>query len=175
MNLHKYGRRGQLLCHIWGDAQWEQHEHLSDEELVLEVVKGLRAMFPQDQELILLPPLYKVTRWSLDPFALGAYTEFQASAASEEDRTLYARAEQRLHFAGEGAICGDLGAQCTHGAVLSGAWAAVELLRRMQLEPVELLKETATSGARGPGDLDVAALVELLATGRRKRKRVEST
>ncbi|CAJ1394603.1 unnamed protein product [Effrenium voratum] len=48
LNLHKYGREGQLLCHIWGDANWEEHSSLGDEELALHVVNGLRAMFPKD-------------------------------------------------------------------------------------------------------------------------------
>ena len=160
LNLHKYGRKGQLLCHIWGDAQWEAHKQLQDEEVVSEVVKGLRAMFSDEQDLISFPPLWKVTRWSLDPFALGAYTEFQDVMASEEDRDIYMRAHGRLLFAGEGAIPGDFGAQCTHGAVLSGAHAAMTLLESTfhQANPMALRGD-------GPLGIDVKSLVEVLATG----------
>ena len=160
LNLHKYGRKGQLLCHIWGDAQWEGHKQLQDEEVVSEVVKGLRAMFSDEQDLISFPPLWKVTRWSLDPFALGAYTEFQDVMASEEDRDIYMRAHGRLLFAGEGAIPGDFGAQCTHGAVLSGAHAAMTLLESTfhQAKPMALRGD-------GPLGIDVKSLVDVLATG----------
>eukprot|EP00929_Paragymnodinium_shiwhaense_P047872 TRINITY_DN24285_c0_g1_i1.p1 TRINITY_DN24285_c0_g1~~TRINITY_DN24285_c0_g1_i1.p1 ORF type:complete len:473 (-),score=103.42 TRINITY_DN24285_c0_g1_i1:522-1919(-) len=45
LNLHKYGRHGQLLCHIWADAEWAAFCSLSDGEVVQEVVDALRAMF----------------------------------------------------------------------------------------------------------------------------------
>ena len=166
LNLHKYGRAGQLLCHIWGDAQWEAHQHLKDEEVVLEVVKGLRAMLARDdRDLISFPPLWKVTRWSLDPFALGAYTEFQDVLASEDDRDIYMRSEGRLLFAGEGAIPGDDGAQCSHGAVLSGASAAMTVLGRDMGMTDQEPEHLADLRGDGPLGFNVAALVEVLATG----------
>ncbi|CAE7897764.1 PAO4, partial [Symbiodinium sp. KB8] len=174
LNLHKYGREGQLLCHIWGDSNWEEHAVLSDEEVVMEVVRGLRAMFPakagsddgsQAQDDLPFPPLWKVTRWSLDPFALGAYTEFQDPKASEDDRDIYARPEGRLLFTGEGAVPGHVGAQCTHGAVFGGASSAIALLsegvgaaqRQIQEEESPRLGELLGSGPMG---LDVPVLVE---------------
>ncbi|CAE7505727.1 PAO4 [Symbiodinium natans] len=184
LNLHKYGREGQLLCHIWGDSNWEEHSRLTDEEVVREVVGGLRAIFParsskgddHKQDFVPFPPLWKVTRWSLDPFALGAYTEFQDPLASEEDRDIYARPEGRLLFTGEGAVPGHVGAQCTHGAVFGGACAAVALLsegvgsgqRQVQEEETPRLGELLGSG---PMSLDVPVLVEVLATGRCKRRK----
>eukprot|EP00439_Symbiodinium_sp_Y106_P014216 s7710_g2.t1 len=188
LNLHKYGREGQLLCHIWGDSNWEEHAVLSDEEVVMEVVRGLRAMFPAKaashdgapaQDDVPFPALWKVTRWSLDPFALGAYTEFQDPRASEDDRDIYARPEGRLLFTGEGAVPGHVGAQCTHGAVFGGAFAAISLLsegvgaaqRQALEEESPRLGELLGSGPMG---LDVKVLVEVLATGRCKgRKRRE--
>ena len=168
LNLHKYGRTGQLLCHIWGDAQWEEHQHLQDEEVVLAVVNGLRAMFGQDW--ISFPTLWKVTRWSLDPFALGAYTEFQDVLASEDDRDIYMRAEGRLLFAGEGAVPGEAGAQCTHGAVFSGTSAAMTVLGRdMGLTGKEAENLSDLRGY-GPLGFNVAALVEVLATGQPAKK-----
>eukprot|EP00439_Symbiodinium_sp_Y106_P022994 s7710_g2.t2 len=162
LNLHKYGREGQLLCHIWGDSNWEEHAVLSDEEVVMEVVRGLRAMFPAKAA-------------SHD----GAYTEFQDPRASEDDRDIYATPEGRLLFTGEGAVPGHVGAQCTHGAVFGGAFAAISLLsegvgaaqRQALEEESPRLGELLGSGPMG---LDVKVLVEVLATGRCKgRKRRE--
>ena len=63
-------------------------------------------------------------------------------------------------FAGEGAVPTDVGAQCTHGAVLSGARAALTALHGMgHKAQLELLGE-------GPLQLDVQGLVEVMATGR---------
>lgn len=54
----------------------------------------------------------------------------------------------------------DVGAQCTHGAVLSGARAALTALHGMgHKAQLELLGE-------GPLQLDVQGLVEVMATGR---------
>ena len=90
----------------------------------------------------------------------GAYTELQDVEASEADRDVYARPEGRLLFAGEGAVPADVGAQCTHGAVLSGARAALAALHGMgKKAQLELLGE-------GPLGLDVEAVVEVMATGR---------
>ncbi|OLQ03639.1 hypothetical protein AK812_SmicGene13376 [Symbiodinium microadriaticum] len=135
--------------------------------------------YPSGADDLPFPPLWKVTRWSLDPFALGAYTEFQDPKASEDDRDIYARPEGRLLFTGEGAVPGHVGAQCTHGAVFGGASSAIALLsegvgaaqRQIQEEESPRLGELLGSGPMG---LDVPVLVEVLATGRCKgRKRRE--
>jgi len=46
LNLHKLGRKFQLLCHIWADAEWKEFAELTDEEVVLQVIDGLRSIFP---------------------------------------------------------------------------------------------------------------------------------
>merc|ERR1711963_617863 len=73
------------------------------------------------------PIQWHVTRWSKDPFACGAYSEVQGIGGSERDRAAYADTEGRVFFAGEGAVPTDYGAQCTHGAFLSGVSTAVEV------------------------------------------------
>ncbi|CAJ1394604.1 unnamed protein product [Effrenium voratum] len=95
-----------------------------------------------------------------------AYTEFQDPSASEADRDVYGRMEDRLAFAGEGALPGPMGAQCTHGAVFSGGHAAVQILAGLGKSEVATLKDM-----HGPMGLDVPALVEVMATGRLSRKR----
>eukprot|EP00931_Biecheleriopsis_adriatica_P077053 TRINITY_DN50690_c0_g1_i1.p1 TRINITY_DN50690_c0_g1~~TRINITY_DN50690_c0_g1_i1.p1 ORF type:complete len:649 (-),score=113.59 TRINITY_DN50690_c0_g1_i1:94-2040(-) len=192
LNLHKYGRSGQLLCHIWADAEWKEHEALSDRDVVAAVIDGLRLMFPRDpssvsgpgtahveaSDFVQMPVQSKVTRWSTDRFALGAYSELQDPDASEKDRTLYARQEGLLLFTGEGAVSGPVGAQCTHGAVLGGANAAVKLLslglgrdRWKVDEDRPRIGDLLASSSGEPLGLDVAAVVDVLATGRARAKR----
>merc|ERR1711924_379481 len=135
------GRQGQLLCHIWADAEWIEYQSLCDEDIVAEIVAALRAMFPTTlachdgcttdccgvHPLVTGPAQAKVTRWAQDPFALGAYSELQHPSASEEDRSIYARTEGCLFFAGEGTAPSTAGAQCVDGAVLTGVPAAVRI------------------------------------------------
>lgn len=168
LNLHKYGRNGQLLCHIWGDADWSEHATLSDEQIVAEVVAALRAMYPQapahlavpaDEHFVTKPIQWKVTRWSMDPFALGAYSELQSPEASEADHTILARPEGRIFFAGEACVPSMAGAQCTHGALLSGARAALGVLACLGHQGVAATKLLDDSGPLG---LDVGAVVSAL-------------
>ncbi|CAE8597374.1 unnamed protein product [Polarella glacialis] len=198
LNLHKYGRAGQILCHIWADAEWKEHTLLSDEAVVAAVVDSLRAIYPKSpshavdskdeaQDFLPFPVQWKVTRWAQDPFALGAYSELQGPGASEVDRQVYARPEGRLLFTGEGAVSGPVGAQCTHGAVLGGAACAVALLTAGSSSTAEPSADarTGTDGeteksrasellGSGPLGLDVAAVVDVLVSGRPRPKRRRS-
>jgi len=163
LNIHRFGRVGQLLCHIWADAEWSQHAELADEAVAKEVVAALRAIYPGDasgHEVVPIPAQFKVTRWSQDPYALGAYSDFQHPEACEEDRTALAEREGRLFFAGEAAVPNMVGAQCTHGAVLSGAAAAVDVLAQLGLRDGRMLDLLYD---RGPLGLDVGMLVDALA------------
>lgn len=184
LNLHKYGREGQVLCHIWGDAEWAEHGELDDAGVVAEVVAALRAAFPAswgagaDEALVTEPRQAHVTRWARDPFTLGAYSELQTPHASERDRDLYARAVGRVFFSGEGAVPGPEGAQCTHGAFVGGVHAALQVLCCWHRElghtgnfpGKALLREK-----RGRLDLDVEKLMDLLTASppdeRRERQR----
>ena len=161
LNLHRYGRRGQLLCHIWGDAEWEEHPRLSDVEVASAVVGALRAIFP-GPPAVPEPAQFRVTRWAEDPFAAGAYSELQSVEASEADRRACAAPVGRLLFAGEAAVPAAAGSQCTHGALLSGAAAARDVIRRRGAGGATLALRLS---GRGPLGLDVRAVVDLLAFG----------
>merc|ERR1711918_300239 len=102
-----------------GDAEWEDHKTLSDEAVAAEVVKALQSIYPKNpcsdakssqeaEHFVSFPAQWKVTRWSQDPFALGAYTELQSPSASERDRQIYAQQEGLLLFTGEGAVPGQV-------------------------------------------------------------------
>lgn len=164
LNLHKYGRGGQLLCHIWADSSWTEHRDLSDSEVVAEVVSALRVMFPGTSKagpFVTTPVQAKVTRWSLDPFALGAYSELQDVRASEDDRILYSQPDGHVHYAGEGAVPSDCGAQCADGALLSGLAAALSILEQF---PDRAGKLQALREEDGPLGINIDAVVTLLTT-----------
>lgn len=194
LNLHKYGRSGQILAHIWADAEWgEEHRKLSDAEIISQVVAALRTVYPgaasgsatgaadaasrpSCDPLVADPVQAKVTRWAEDPFALGAYSELQDPHASERDRDIYAKPEGRVLFAGEGAAPGVVGAQCTHGALLSGVAATVNLLATivdqqnkgndaaatLKLPPTKAAAIGSLLDRHGPLSLDVTAVVDCL-------------
>lgn len=182
LNLHRFGRQGQLLCHIWADAEWRDHELLSDDAVVLAVVAALRSMFPppgqqqedsEDRLWIAAPLQFSVTRWAQDPFALGAYSEIQSPDATCDDREICGATEGTVLFAGEATISGHVGAQCTHGALLSGAAAALKLYHRVApLVPGESAEEhrkaqvaASLFSGDGPLDLNVDTLVDVLLGG----------
>merc|ERR1712039_291110 len=104
-----------------------------------------------------------------DPLTLGAYSEMQHPDASERSRELYAQTEDNVLFAGEGAIPGYIGAQCTHGALLSGVSSAVEIIAaRYQANEANDEERPTTFPAagllkaEGPLGLDVQQVVKLL-------------
>jgi len=100
-----------------------------------------------------------VTRWSQDPFAIGAYSELQTRDASGGDRDILSLPEGRLFFAGEAAVPGTVGAQCTHGALLSGASVGLEVLEHLGLGGASFSGLAREGGLLG---LDMGALIATL-------------
>lgn len=128
LNLHKYGKQGQLLCHIWGDGKMEMCGK-TDCEVVREVLAALSLMFCQS---VPEPLQYIVTRWSEDPFALDAYSQGGCKSSPADFRLaaepLYdAIGRPRVFFAGEGMVPKLRGGQCTHGAMASGVEVARDI------------------------------------------------
>ncbi|KAF5395012.1 hypothetical protein PHET_08875 [Paragonimus heterotremus] len=92
-------------------------------------------MYP-DRAPLPNPVFTTVTRWSEDPFSLGAYTAGEVGS-DDADRHAYAGSlpsadNPRLLFAGEGTVDSSGGQQCTHGAFASGVSRALEILDHMQ-------------------------------------------
>lgn len=102
------------------------------------------------------PIAWAVSRWSQDPFALGAYSFLAVGASSDDREALAAPVAGRLFFAGE-ATHVDFPAT-VHGALLSGRRAAAEVAGK--IDPKDGRVVVIGAGAAGLG-----AAVELDAAG----------
>lgn len=86
------------------------------------------------------PEEYIVTRWDMDPYALGSYSYMPCGSSWQMIDDLAAPEPREsphpyLFFAGE--HCSDLGWQCVHGAHETGVRAAQEILKlRESLEGI---------------------------------------
>ncbi|CAH8664752.1 unnamed protein product [Schistosoma guineensis] len=96
LNLHRYGKPGVLCAHLWGGSGLNSANR-SDKEIVDIILDLLNLMYggkyKPDSEVsgrkIPDPVYYLVTRWSEDPFSLGAYTTGEPGS-SDADRLVYA-------------------------------------------------------------------------------------
>ncbi|KAM7532784.1 hypothetical protein Aperf_G00000129352 [Anoplocephala perfoliata] len=136
LNLDLFGQRGALMLHIWGGSSITLVGR-SDDEVVAEVMDIFVGMYQLPPDRRPTPIFAHVTRWSEDPFALGAYTAGEPSCCGDEDRHAYAQSlpttgRPRLLFAGEGTVDSRGGQQCTHGAFLSGIERAFDVLDYLQ-------------------------------------------
>jgi monoamine oxidase len=112
------------LCAFHAGSQARALEALDDAATLDAAHAALRAMFGT---AFPAPHAAQVTRWSRDPFALGAYS-FQATGSTPDDRRALGGADWdgRLVFAGE-ATHPDHPAT-VHGALMSGQDAARRIL-----------------------------------------------
>ncbi|KAF8569574.1 hypothetical protein P879_02658 [Paragonimus westermani] len=134
LNCDYFGQVGILVAHIWGGSKLQPFNR-PDEVVVRELLDILSGMYP-DRAPIPDPVFTTVTRWSEDPFSLGAYTAGEVGS-DDADRHAYAGSlpsagNPRLLFAGEGTVDSSGGQQCTHGAFASGVSRALEVLDHMQ-------------------------------------------
>ncbi|TNN17844.1 Lysine-specific histone demethylase 1 [Schistosoma japonicum] len=97
LNLHRYGKHGVLCAHLWGGSGLNSAGR-SDKEIVDIILDLLDLMYGEKCDSVLQvsnsrkipdPVYYLVTRWSEDPFALGAYTTGEPGS-SDVDRSIYA-------------------------------------------------------------------------------------
>uniref|UniRef100_A0A0X3PR80 Amine oxidase domain-containing protein n=1 Tax=Schistocephalus solidus TaxID=70667 RepID=A0A0X3PR80_SCHSO len=133
LNLDRFGNPGVLLCHIWAGSPLRLHER-TDKVVVESILQVLGGMY--QLQSVPSPVFSHVTRWSEDPFSLGAYTAGEPDSG-DHDRHAYAEGlpldgPPRLLFAGEGTIDSSGGQQCTHGAFLSGVERAFDVLDQLQ-------------------------------------------
>ncbi|CAH8447327.1 unnamed protein product [Schistosoma guineensis] len=134
LNCDFYGNPGVLVAHVWGGSKLRITGR-SDQAVVKTLLDLLGGMYPS--QCPLPEPIYThVTRWSEDPFSLGAYTAGEVGC-SDADRQAYASSlpstvYPKLLFAGEGTVDSSGGQQCTHGAFSSGVDRALDVLDHIQ-------------------------------------------
>lgn len=87
LNCDFFGQPGVLVAHIWGGSQIRLLNR-PDHAIVQELMELLSGMFPERRPLP-EPVFTTVTRWSEDPFSLGAYTAGEVGS-SDADRHEYA-------------------------------------------------------------------------------------
>lgn len=113
-----------VLLGFTAAAEAERLEALSDEAVVDEALAALRTIFDREGVTVPTPTDALVSRWGRDPYSRGAYSYLPVGAC-EDDRAELARAEGRLHFAGEHTSTAS--PATIHGAYLSGRRAADEV------------------------------------------------
>jgi len=112
-----------MLLTFAGGPWARQVEAMSDEEIVSSVIASLRRLYG---DAVPDPVGHWITRWGIDPFALGSYS-FIATGSSYEDHDAMATPLAGvLHFAGEATWSHD--PATVHGALLSGHRAAERIL-----------------------------------------------
>ena len=123
VSLARVAKAPVLLAFHGGDAG-RALEQLSDVEIMGQAHEALKSMFGADFPA---PIAAQISRWSVDPFAQGAYS-FLAPGTSPKTRKALAEADWdgRLLFAGE-ATEPDY-PSTAHGAVLSGRRAAAAII-----------------------------------------------
>ncbi len=89
LNLDLLGCRGALMLHVWGGSRLRLHGR-SDDEVIGEVLSVLYGMYQLAEGQTPKPIFTHVTRWSEDPFSLGAYTAGGPDGCGDEDRHAYA-------------------------------------------------------------------------------------
>jgi monoamine oxidase len=98
----------------------EAIEQLSDEQILSDAMKTLRAMYGPN---IPDPIDWIITRWKSDPFAYGSYSANGVGASNDDREALAAPIDKVLFFAGEATHNKYFGS--VHGALLTG-WRAVQ-------------------------------------------------
>ncbi|GGG22238.1 amine oxidase [Caldovatus sediminis] len=112
-----------VLVALVGGSAARRIERWRDDEAVAAVMRALRAMFGT---AVPRPVEARVTRWSRDIFARGAYCYLPVGATAEDHAALAAPVGGRLHFAGEAATTE--APSYAHGALIGGRRAAEEIL-----------------------------------------------
>ena len=128
LNMAPYGKPNVIVAHVappYGEGFREQTES----QVLRETLDVLRRMFRVPDHTP-LPELldWRVTNWGADPFSCGAYSYMRVGSDADDVRALAeAEHDDAVHFAGE--ACSVEGAQCVHGALLTGQAAATAVLR----------------------------------------------
>ena len=133
INMHAYGKPNVIVAHV-APPFGEGFAGRSDAQVKDDVIEILRKMMKMVNQPT--PKLldWRVTRWAEDPWSCGAYSYMRVGSDEDDVRALGEPEHGgRVHFAGE--ACSLEGAQCVHGAVLTGQLAAVTVAMRTGATP----------------------------------------
>ena len=152
LNLDAYGKKHTLLAHV-SPPYAKFFDNKDDDEVVRDVCKVLQRMYKLKD--LPVPVDSIVTRWGQDEHSFGAYSYMHVGSSVEDIRNLAAvEHDGRLYFAGE--ACSVEGAQCVHGAVITGNAAAVGILHLGNVD----VDETKIVG--GPAGLQLEDATKLV-------------
>jgi len=125
LNLDMYGKKNTLLVHISPPYAHDFNDNLDDRIVIRDICELCKRMFKLKETPE--PVDSHVTRWGQDEHAYGAYSYFPVGSTFEDVEALAMHEyDGRVYFAGE--ACSVDGAQCVHGAVVTGNAAAVSIL-----------------------------------------------
>ncbi|MEV0783836.1 NAD(P)/FAD-dependent oxidoreductase [Streptomyces sp. NPDC050423] len=112
-----------MLLTFAGGAWGREIEQMTDEEVVASVLRPLRNIYG---DRVPEPAAHWITRWGMDPLALGSYSYIAVGSSHEDHEALAGPVDGVVHFAGE-ATWGAAPA-CVDGALQSGHRAAERIL-----------------------------------------------
>jgi predicted NAD/FAD-dependent oxidoreductase len=135
VNLWKTHRIPALALVI-GGAFGSSIEAWSEGEVREFATRVVRRLFGKEARE---PASVVVTRWSSDPFSLGAYSHLPVGATPDDLEALAAPVDKQLLFAGEATFRTHWG--CIHGAFVSGLREAARLTGNARLLPARHFTE----------------------------------
>ncbi len=101
-------------------------ESSSPTDLMASAAPVARQLFGDDISLVEV----RTSSWTTDPYARGAYSFHPPGSGLEDRRRLQEPISDRLYLAGEAVGTNNPGT--VHGALLSGRYAAAELMKRLE-------------------------------------------
>ncbi|MFI1092329.1 flavin monoamine oxidase family protein [Streptomyces sp. NPDC020917] len=112
-----------MLLTFAGGAWGREIEQKTDEEVVSSVLHSLRKIYG---DLVPRPVAHWITRWGIDPLALGSYSYVAVGSSHADHDAMAGPVDGVLHFAGEATWGRE--PSTVHGALHSGHRAAERIL-----------------------------------------------
>lgn len=138
-NMNRYGL-GPMISVIVRPPHASVLDAQTDEQVIDEICKTLRTMFPG----ISKPTSFKISRWGTDPFARGSFSYVPSGASMNEVRDL-SRPEGRIFFAGE--ATSDEEMQMARGAFTSALRVASEVIAHFRHPRVSTQPQASAASA----------------------------
>ena len=124
-NPSKFKGKPSLTAWLGGKEAIYAEENQTDDEILMDVMTNLRAMFPTIRE----PDRVLITRWGQDPTSMGAYSYPVPGRDFYDDAAKLSEVYDNIYFAGE--ATGN-GWATTQGAWRTGEAAALGMAERIK-------------------------------------------